>query len=156
MSERRIIIAVDGSPEAREAIGIGLELAADRAVAVTFLHVAPDIAKRAYVLDPMHGPTEEQIAAADPILAEALGIARAKGVDASIEVVGAARERPPLGEIADAIIGVAEGLGAGLIVVGSRGQGAIANALLGSVSQGVLHLASCPVVVVRPPLQRPA
>ncbi|WP_344316650.1 universal stress protein [Acrocarpospora pleiomorpha] len=39
---------------------------------------------------------------------------------------------------------------AGLVVVGSRGMGAFGSAVLGSVSHGVLHRASCPVAVVRP------
>ncbi|QYC45847.1 Universal stress protein [Nonomuraea coxensis DSM 45129] len=42
---------------------------------------------------------------------------------------------------------------ADLVVVGSRGRGVIRSAVLGSVSHGVLHYASCPVAVVRPPLR---
>ncbi|MFF5209086.1 universal stress protein [Streptosporangium sp. NPDC000396] len=39
---------------------------------------------------------------------------------------------------------------ADLVVVGSRGRGVIRSAVLGSVSHGVLHYATCPVAVVRP------
>jgi nucleotide-binding universal stress UspA family protein len=47
------------------------------------------------------------------------------------------------------IITVAEEIGAGLIVLGSRGMGGVRRALLGSVSDSVVRHAHCPVLVVR-------
>jgi nucleotide-binding universal stress UspA family protein len=44
---------------------------------------------------------------------------------------------------------LAEELGAGLIVMGSRGLGGIRRALMGSVSEKVVRHAHCPVMVVR-------
>ena len=47
------------------------------------------------------------------------------------------------------ILRTAESLGVGLIVVGSRGLGALSRALMGSVSDSVVKHAHCPVLVVR-------
>lgn len=52
------------------------------------------------------------------------------------------------GPEADSILKAAENLQADLIVMGTRGLGAVKELLLGSVSRKVLHLASCPVMVV--------
>jgi len=47
------------------------------------------------------------------------------------------------------IVRVAEEIGAGLIVMGSRGLGGVRRALMGSVSDSVMRHAHCPVLVVR-------
>jgi nucleotide-binding universal stress UspA family protein len=47
------------------------------------------------------------------------------------------------------IIAVGEEIGAGLIVMGSRGLGGIRRALMGSVSDSVVRHAQCPVMIVR-------
>lgn len=47
------------------------------------------------------------------------------------------------------ILGLAEEIGADLIICGSHGRGAVGRLLLGSVSEAVLHGARCPVLIVR-------
>ena len=47
------------------------------------------------------------------------------------------------------ILAVGEDIGAGLIVLGSRGHGGVKRALMGSVSDSVVMHAHCPVLVVR-------
>ena len=54
-----------------------------------------------------------------------------------------------MGEAATEIVDLAEELGAGLVVLGSRGLGGIRRALMGSVSDSVVRHAHCPVLVVR-------
>ena len=55
------------------------------------------------------------------------------------------REGRPAEEIAE----LAEELGVGLVVIGSRGLGPIKRLVTGSVSEGVVHLSSCPILIVR-------
>ena len=47
------------------------------------------------------------------------------------------------------IVHLSEEVGAGLIVMGSRGLGGVRRALMGSVSDSVVRHAHCPVFVVR-------
>ena len=54
-----------------------------------------------------------------------------------------------LGRADEEILEVAEEIGAGLIVMGSRGRGRITRALMGSVSDSVVRHAHCPVTIVR-------
>ena len=53
--------------------------------------------------------------------------------------------RPP----AESIIEVADTRGIDLIIIGSRGSGALAGLLVGSQSQKVISLAKCPVMVIK-------
>jgi nucleotide-binding universal stress UspA family protein len=53
------------------------------------------------------------------------------------------------GRVAPEIVALAEDIGAGLIVIGSRGRGGIRRALMGSASDAVVRHAHCPVLVVR-------
>jgi nucleotide-binding universal stress UspA family protein len=57
--------------------------------------------------------------------------------------------------VAGLIARAAEDVGAALIVIGTRGHGGVASALLGSVTRGLLHEASCPVLAL-PPERRTA
>src|SRR5215216_5988629 len=60
-----------------------------------------------------------------------------------------ARAHLRVGTPDEEIVKLAKELGVGLIVMGSRGQGGVRRALLGSVSDSVVRHAHCPVLVVR-------
>ena len=54
-----------------------------------------------------------------------------------------------MGRADEEIVELAQSLGAGMIVMGSRGQGRIRRALMGSVSESVVRNAHCPTTIVR-------
>jgi nucleotide-binding universal stress UspA family protein len=70
---------------------------------------------------------------------------RREGVDADFEL-----RRTQRANTAARLAAIAEELSADLIVVGTRGHGHLAGMLLGSVAQGLLHSAPCPILVVPP------
>jgi nucleotide-binding universal stress UspA family protein len=122
---KRLLIATDGSSASRVAVEEGIELARELGARVLFVcvepaHAAPQ-ARRA-----VEAATEEALA---------------RGVDADWEIL--------YGEPAHAILGLARERSADLIVVGSRGRGAPAGTLLGSVSQAIVCEADRPILVAR-------
>jgi nucleotide-binding universal stress UspA family protein len=54
-----------------------------------------------------------------------------------------------MGRADEEIVDLAESIGVGLIVMGTRGQGRMRRALMGSVSESVVRHAHCPVTIVR-------
>lgn len=71
--------------------------------------------------------------------------AREEGFDATVKLVSGAA-----GHLAHLIADAADSAGADVIVVGTRGHAPVAGLLLGSVTQRLLHIASCPVLAVPP------
>jgi nucleotide-binding universal stress UspA family protein len=136
-----ILIATDGSPEARDAVDYGIELAAAQHARAIFLHVIPPVdwtrLDRGSVVKPV--PERMRLASANE-LEDAVATAAERGVDAVPEIVA--------GNPADEIVAYADSVGADLTVLGSRGRGPITGTLLGSVSREVLRESRRPVLVV--------
>jgi len=139
---KRILIATDGSPGAREAVEYGVGLARAQGAYVQMLQVMPPtdwtLLDRGSAVRPV--PDELRIRRAVG-LDDAAGLAAKYGVRVGYEVVA--------GIPSDEIVAEADRIDADLIVVGSRGRGPVASALLGSVSRAVLRAADRPVLVVR-------
>ena len=121
-----ILVATDGSDSAAEAVEFGIELAAEHRAELILVHVVP-------VLDivPVSG----------------FGIGGAFPHEPSIEDRAVLDDAAAIAEEHD--VAYADSHDVDLIVVGSRGHGTMANALLGSVSRGVLAESKRPVLVVR-------
>jgi len=138
----RILIATDGSPAADEAVEVGLDLAAEQRAAVTVVHVAPpfDVIPWSGIGMTSAFPHELDVTDRAP-LERASRLAEQRGLEVSTELL--------VGDPADEIVASADSHDVDMIVIGSRGHGALASALLGSVSLGVLHETRRPVLVVR-------
>lgn len=54
-----------------------------------------------------------------------------------------------IGDVAEEVVALAEKLGCDVIVLGTRGLGAIAGLSIGSISRKVLHLSHLPVICVK-------
>ena len=136
-----IVIATDGSPQAREAVEYGLELAASENAKAVLLQVMPPTDWTRLDRGASLKPLAEEMRLRDaPALVEAAELAAERGVPFTTEVVA--------GRPADEIVTFADSIGADLIVIGSRGRGSMAGVLLGSVSRDVLRESRTPVVVI--------
>jgi nucleotide-binding universal stress UspA family protein len=152
MSERatdRIVVGVDGSPGGRAALVWALTAAARAGAEVEVVSAVP--ADPWTPLDVIHTSGVETVRADTEArlrtsVAEAMGepAVRAVARDRDVPVVAAVAPGDPAEEL------VARAEGAGLLVVGSRGRGAVRSALLGSVALHCAAHSPCPVVVVHP------
>lgn len=138
---RRLLVPIDGSPSARDALSHACETFPDAAIVVT------------YVLTPADsgvGPEGLLTSAAD-VVGEQRGFAEELFADA-IETAGADREIETAllaGSPAREIVRYAEEHDIDAIVMGSHGRDGAARLLLGSVSETVVRRSPVPVTVVR-------
>jgi nucleotide-binding universal stress UspA family protein len=133
---QRIVVGVDGSDPSHRALEWAVAEASRWGAGLTIVHawrfgVAPS--------DPtIHEATRQIGRAAQQLLDDEIDFALRAGVDAAGSLVFDAPARALIQSSRDA----------DLLVVGSRGRGAVAATLLGSVSQACVRHARCPVVVV--------
>lgn len=138
----RIVVGVDGSPASAGAVDFSIREASHRGASLTAIHVStgpfPLLATTSEPEVVHRGDVDPEEAAA---VAETIAGYEEECPDVPVERIFM------VGHPVPALIKAAHG--ADLLVVGSRGHGAFTGRLLGSVSLGVLHLASGPVAVIR-------
>jgi len=145
----KILLATDGSKEAQLAFASAAELSEKTGSELHVVYVGhmPLVSYEspgATTLDPdlsgrMHEDAEQE---ARTMLEE-----QVRRVGQSGDEV--AEVHTKVGRPDAEIVRLADELGAGLIVLGSRGLGTLRRALMGSVSDSVVRHAHCPVLVVR-------
>jgi len=142
----KILLATDGSEEARLAAQAAGELSKQTGSEVHIAYVLPSPSElrghHLYSQEVMQSVLEQAEGEARSFLEE-----QAKQLEASGGKVAETHLRA--GEPDKEIVKLSEELGVGTIVIGSRGLGAVRRALMGGVSESVVRHAHCPVFVVR-------
>ncbi len=143
----KILLATDGSKEADLAAQTAIELASKTASELHIVHVSMPHSNPGYyegidVWKYLQEELEELEKRAQSLLDT-----QVEKIEAAGGAVAQAHLR--IGRPDAEIATLAEELGAGLIVVGSRGLSGLRRALMGSVSDSVVRHAHCPVLVVR-------
>jgi len=127
----KILVAIDGSEDAKEALKQAVQLASKFKANITLLNVQQS---KLFELKP--GVTKD---VGERILSDASGEVKEVKFDKKLE----------FGNSAETIINVAEKGKYDLIVVGKRGLSTVKRFFLGSVSDDVSHHAKCSVMIVR-------
>jgi nucleotide-binding universal stress UspA family protein len=142
----KILLAVDSSDYSRRAVDVALGLAGRFGGEVLVFHVREWTvsAAGAFPTDGMAAVDLEREQEADALVRGVVRTLEDGGVKATAEVRSASR-----GQVAGQILEEAKDVGAGLIVMGTRGLSDLSGLLLGSVAHKVLHLAECPVLITR-------
>jgi nucleotide-binding universal stress UspA family protein len=126
---------------------VALELAQPADAEVTFLHASAEHMERLYIENPFTTDTDEKLAAEVSVLGEAARLAADRGVRSRLHLVG---DEAPAAAVVSTVVGIAVARDIELIVIGSRGLGAVARTVLGSVSEGLLHRTTIPTLIVHP------
>ena len=141
---KNILVGVDGSKPSVQSCHYAMDLATQTSAQLTFLFVIET--PQVIPVGPLSGYVTTAPARSEEEVRKA---------EAIVEQV--AKERPglkittrvELGDPVDTICDVAKNMNVDLLIVGARGHNAAQRFLLGSVSDRVVHHASCPVLVVR-------
>jgi nucleotide-binding universal stress UspA family protein len=141
----KILLPVDGSEPALDAVRFALRLAREGLPLQCVLGNVQEPATLyevvlAHDADVLHSVSG---AAGLHALAPAEALLREAGIECECEVTS--------GDPGHRLVEMAERFGCDAVVMSARGMGALRQALLGSVSQSVLHTSRVPVVIVKPP-----
>ena len=135
----RLLVAVDHSEVSARVIAAARDLASLSKGKVWVLHL-----REKEVIAQMGDVPSESDAEADQAIRDGVDMLRQAGIDAEGEV-----RQTTFGHAAREIVADAKEHDAGVIIMGSRGRGDFAGALLGSTAHKVIHLTDRPVMVVR-------
>ena len=145
----RILLATDGSKEAELAARTAVDIAATTNSELHMVTVARHEYAHVYDLAEEPGDVQKSLYEAIERKARELLDEQVKKIEQSGGTIPQEVHLLMRGHPDREIVHLADEIGAGLIVIGSRGQGGVRRALMGSVSNSVVRHAHCPVLIVR-------
>lgn len=137
---RKILLPTDYSELSRPAFALACALARDFGAELVVCHVSPPsiiAAGEGMVVDFPTGETEQMAGRLEQLVPE----------DSCVRVIRRLLRGDPVAEI----VQLAGEVKADLIVMGTHGRGGLSRLLMGSVAEGVMRKAPCPVVTVKAP-----
>jgi nucleotide-binding universal stress UspA family protein len=138
---RNILVAVDGSPDAEEALSDAIDLAESEHTRLTLITAVSQIPATGLMVP--GAVTDEELARARG-RAEAIMQRARDQVPDDLPVSTVVTDKP----VRPALIRQINDGHHDLVVMGSRGRGAVRSALLGSVSHYVLDHSPVPVLII--------
>ena len=141
----KILVAVDGSPPALAAVTAAIELAKRLAAppdSIALISVHDDVGLRRAEAFVGHAAIADYLRERSEIdLGPAIALLDEAGIQAEVLV--------RTGHVAQEIVEAGKAGGFDLIVLGSKGRGALRDLIIGSVAQRVLAMAAGPVLLVK-------
>ncbi|NOX42228.1 MAG: universal stress protein [Gammaproteobacteria bacterium] len=140
---KKILVTIDFSDTAKEALNQAITLAHDTNTEIYLLYVAP--ANPDYIgLKTINQREREELSEIlhkeHAQLHEMAHALTKRGVKSKALIMQ--------GDIVDSILHEADKINVDLIVMGSHGYSGLTRALLGSISEGVLKKTTCPILIV--------
>jgi nucleotide-binding universal stress UspA family protein len=138
MQIRKILVAIDGSPQSIKAVKLASQIAKGLGAEITLIHVTEIYEIPTLINEAENGMSEET---GQRVLGESAKIAKSEGIEVKVVL--------KKGHIVDQILRYTSTYKPDIIVMGGRGFSKMKGILMGSVSQSVSQHARCTVIIAR-------
>ncbi|MBU69208.1 MAG: universal stress protein UspA [Cupriavidus sp.] len=150
---RKILVAIDASRCARQALDEALREAGLRHATLEILHVIDyGFLKRQDDHLNLAKVRSEHVMMANALLERAAKLARDAGIDHSVQLID---DMATLGDVSGRVVQYAQDSGAELVVAGTHGHTGLLRVVLGSVAEELVRHCPVPVLVIREGMNAP-
>ena len=136
---KKILVALDGSKNSLRGLDMAIFLARSYDTKLTGIHVLPRVIKKDF--KKLAYPEKPLLIEADKIMESAKNRAAQNGI--------LFEKKISFGDAGPVIVNFAKSLEYDVILIGARGQSALKDIFLGSVSNYVVHKSKIPVLIIK-------